>query len=46
MESRVIKIEKAREMAIQIIDKFEELLDRKGIKIPCFGDNLRGAEYD
>jgi hypothetical protein len=46
MELGVIKIKKARELAIQILDKFEKLLDRKGIEIPCYGDNLRGADYD
>ena len=32
--SEVIKIDKSREIAIQIIDEFEELLSQKGIQIP------------
>ena len=49
----MIKIEKAREMSIQILDKFEKLLDRKGIKIPSEDREtkpeqacLYGSEYD
>jgi len=39
-----MKANKARRVAIEILDEFEELLDRKGIMIPS--ENREGREEE
>jgi len=44
MRLEIMNADKARQVAIQILDEFEELLDEKGIMIPS--DDREGREAE